>query len=117
MPSESVVLAVDVAAHGSDRAVVSVRGELDVATAELLDRRLADQLEQGRHHLVLDLSGVPFIDSSGLTIVIRTMNATRRTGGSLCLVAPTPPVHRVLELTGMSLTIPISPSVAEAPSR
>ncbi|MHA6764061.1 STAS domain-containing protein [Streptacidiphilus sp. PAMC 29251] len=114
MPSESVPLTVSVTTHGPERAVVSVRGELDINTATMLHHQLAVQLGQGRRHLVLDLAQVPFMDSSGLTILIRAMKETRNVGGSLSLAAPTPPVRRILDLTGISLTIPLYADVTEA---
>ena len=119
MPSSSEApssqaLSVDVVTHGSEQAVVSVSGELDVATAMLLHHHLAAQLAQGRRHLVIDLAGVPFMDSSGLNIVLRTMNETRDIGGSLRLAAPAAPVQRVLELTGVTLTVPVHATVEQA---
>jgi stage II sporulation protein AA (anti-sigma F factor antagonist) len=114
VPSESVALNVSVTWQGSEQAVVSVGGELDIATATLLHYQLAAQLGQGRRHLVIDLEGVPFMDSSGLNIVIRTMNETRAAGGSLSLAAPAPSVLRILELTGVTLTIPVHPTVGLA---
>jgi stage II sporulation protein AA (anti-sigma F factor antagonist) len=113
-PVLSPSLSVDVVTHGSEQAVMCVGGELDVATAMLLQHHLATQLGQGRRHLVIDLAEVPFMDSSGLNIILRAMNETRATGGSLRLAAPAPPVRRVLELTGVTLTIPVHGTVEQA---
>lgn len=107
-------LTVEVSLPRSEVAVVALGGELDVDTATELHYQLANQLHHGRRHLVLDLGDVPFMDSSGLNIVIRAQQETRRIDGSLRLAAPTPAVRRVLELTGVSLTTPVHDSVDRA---
>ncbi|AXI81152.1 STAS domain-containing protein [Peterkaempfera bronchialis] len=98
-------------------AVVSVAGELDVDTATELHYQLANQLHHGRRHLVLDLTAVPFMDSSGLNIVIRTQQETRRVGGSLRLAGPTAAVRRIIDLTGVGITTPVHDTVDEALAR
>jgi stage II sporulation protein AA (anti-sigma F factor antagonist) len=113
MPSESA-LNVDVSVLGPDCAVVRVEGELDINTATLLHFQLASQVGMGHRHLVLDLSRMPFMDSTGLTIMIRTMKEAQQVGGSLNLAAPTALVRRVLELTGVHLTVPMHATVEEA---
>ena len=122
MPSESPVeshvesqaLSVTVVPHGSSCAVVTAGGELDMDTATLLHHQLAAQVTQGRTNLVLDLAGVPFMDSSGLNIVLRAMNETRQLDGRLLLAAPTEAVRRLLDLTGISLTRKPFDTVAQA---
>lgn len=114
MPSDSQTLSVTVVQHGDTRAVVSVGGELDMDTATLLHHQLAAQVTQGRANLVLDLSGVPFMDSSGLNIVLRGINETRQLHGRLLLAAPTDAVRRLLDLTGISLTHKPYDSAAQA---
>ncbi len=94
--------------------VVTVGGDLDVDTATALRQQLADQLREGRRHIVLDLTGVPFMDSSGLNIILRTLQEARRLGGSLRLAAPVPAVRRLLDLTGVSISAPVYDSVDEA---
>lgn len=61
-------------------AVLSVRGELDMETAGRLDEHLAAQVGGGRHHLVLDLSELGFMDSSGLNVLIRSVHRAREAG-------------------------------------
>lgn len=87
-----------------DLAGVRVRivGELDLATAPELDRRIEELAGREQGRLLLDLGGVEFIDSSGLAAIIRAHQyadsnghqITVRRGGS-------PQVQRILELTGM----------------
>jgi stage II sporulation protein AA (anti-sigma F factor antagonist) len=114
VPSESQALSVSVVQHGSRYAVVAIGGELDTDTATLLHHQLAAQVTQGRTNLVLDLAEVPFMDSSGLNIVLRAMNETRQLEGRLLLAAPTSAVRRLLDLTGISLTRKPFDTVEEA---
>ncbi|MET9728901.1 STAS domain-containing protein [Streptomyces zaomyceticus] len=95
-------------------AVLSVRGELDMETAGRLDEHLAAQVGGGRHHLVLDLSELGFMDSSGLNVLIRSVHRAREAGGDLYLAAPNSAVRRILEITGVTTTIPPHDHVAEA---
>ncbi|MFC9589341.1 STAS domain-containing protein [Streptomyces sp. NPDC056944] len=114
MSEQKPHLDVDVEIRDARTAVLSVGGELDMETAGRLDDRLTEQLGQGRHHLVLDLSALGFMDSSGLNVLIRSLNRARQTGGNMYLAAPTSAVRRILEITGVTTTIPPHAGVAEA---
>ncbi|MDI9884442.1 STAS domain-containing protein [Streptomyces sp. HNM0645] len=107
-------LDVEVEIHDPGTALVTIRGELDVDTATLLHHHLANQALHGRRHLVLDLSAVDFMDSSGLNVLIRATRETRATGGDLHLAAPTPPVAKLFDLTGLSLTTAVHEDVEAA---
>lgn len=85
--------------HGE--AVVAVAGELDMSTAPELSRSLAGVLEQHPQRVTLDLGGLAFIDSTGLTLLVRTSNHLKRHEADLRLAHPTPPVRRVLEIVGL----------------
>ncbi|MGH9265725.1 MAG: STAS domain-containing protein [Acidimicrobiales bacterium] len=85
--------------HG--QAVVAVAGELDMTTAPELSRSLAPVLDQHPRDVTLDLAGVDFIDSTGLTLLVRTSKALQAHEGALHLLAATPPVRRVLEIVGL----------------
>ena len=83
------------------QAVVAVSGELDMATAPELSRSLAGVLEQHPAQLTLELGALSFIDSTGLTLLVRTSKSLKEHEGSLQLAHPTPPVRRVLEIVGL----------------
>ncbi|MBA9050409.1 anti-anti-sigma factor [Streptomyces phaeogriseichromatogenes] len=102
--SEPEGLGVEVAVISSDAAVITVCGELDTDTGLALQHQLAGQVVHGRRHLVLDLANVPFMDSSGLRVIVRTVNEMRNIDGSMSLAAPTQVVRRVLDLTGVGMT-------------
>ncbi|MEY2243502.1 STAS domain-containing protein [Streptomyces sp. BF23-18] len=99
-------MSIDATLYGEGIALVTVAGELDVETAPELHNRLADQIRGGRRHLLLDLSAVPFMDSSGINALLKARDAAGHAGGGVCLVSPAPVVQRILDLTGVSLAIP-----------
>ena len=83
-----------------DGHLVTVSGEVDLATAPQLPEALA----QARNGTVrLDISAVTFLDSSGLQALVASHRYISRTGGRLIICGPLEPiVHRSLELTGLT---------------
>ncbi|MFF8971675.1 STAS domain-containing protein [Streptomyces sp. NPDC014995] len=107
-------LSVEVTLPREDVALVTVAGHLDLDTATEFQAHLANQLHHGRRHFLLDLSAVPFMDSSGMNIILRVYQEARGLPGSVHVIDPTPAVRRVLDLTGVSLTVPVSDKVDDA---
>lgn len=87
-------------------------GELDVATAPGLARRLAPLAETGSH-LLLDLAGVHFCDCAGLSLFLRLRGQVISAGGSLHLTALTAAVRRLIVVTGLHDLLPIAAGPAE----
>lgn len=114
MPLAQNPLSVEVTLPREDVALVVVEGHLDLDTATEFQAHLANQLHHGRRHFLLDLSAVPFMDSSGMNIILRVYQEARDLPGTVHVIAPTPAVRRVLDLTGVSITVPISESVEDA---
>ncbi|MGW5664866.1 STAS domain-containing protein [Streptomyces sp. NPDC003758] len=114
MSAEQTPLSIDVTMPREDVALVTVKGFLDVDTATELHHHLANQMHHGRQHLLLDLSEVPFMDSSGINIILNAYKETRQVGGSIGLIDPAPAVQRILDLTGVSLTVPSFKTVQDA---
>jgi anti-sigma B factor antagonist len=81
--------------------VLRLEGELDPHTAPLLEREVAALTERGQIDLVLDLSGLQFIDSSGLRVLIAAHRELTALGGSLALRSPSETAQRLLEITGL----------------
>ncbi|ANS62656.1 STAS domain-containing protein [Streptomyces lincolnensis] len=117
MPLAQNPLSVEVTLPREDVALIRVEGYLDVDTATEFQHHLANQLHHGRRHFLLDLSAVPFMDSSGMNIILRVYQEAREIPGSVHIISPTPAVRRVLDLTGVSITVPVSESFDEALSR
>jgi anti-sigma B factor antagonist len=87
--------------EGADPVVVEVVGEVDVATSPQLERRLLDLVAGGKLDIVLDLSEVTFLDSSGIGALVRVWRPLKTAGGSLTIRHPSPLVRRVLSIEGM----------------
>jgi anti-anti-sigma factor len=80
---------------------VRVEGELDLSTADQLRRLLAEQVSD-RRPVVLDLSGVVFMDSTGLGVIVAAMRQSEEKGGLLRLGPELQPqIRRLMELTGV----------------
>ena len=95
-------------------AVVRVEGEIDVATGPELRRRLIQLVDEGVRHVVLDLSTVPFLDSSALGVFVTGLKRLRIAGGTMRLAACQPPVRAVLKITSLDRVFFLYPSVEAA---
>lgn len=97
------------------RVVVTLAEErLDAHNSGELKDRFLRLLEEGRRQLVVDLSALAFIDSSGLGALLSGYkNATQR-GGTLVLCGPQPRVRAMFELTRLNRVFDIYPTVQEA---
>lgn len=82
---------------------ILVAGELDMATApQLLDAVQAVVREGGAPGIVIDLFGVAFMDSSGLSALLRCQRAAGAAGCEFMLALPLPrPVERVIDISGV----------------
>ncbi|RBY83094.1 STAS domain-containing protein [Blastococcus sp. TF02A-30] len=78
---------------------VTVVGEVDTFTAPVLRSTLDSQLEQSPRELVIDLSGVQFLGSAGLAVLVETQKSARAKEVGLRLIATTRAVTRPLEVT------------------
>jgi len=81
--------------------VVAVAGELDVGLAPQLRAQLAELIDDGKTDIVVDLSAVEFIDSTGLGVLIGLLRRLRERGGDLTLVVTRPDILRIFEITGL----------------
>jgi anti-anti-sigma factor len=84
------------------RTIVKLSGELDIAGApDLREELLAILSRRTLSHLILDLSKLRFIDSSGIAVFVNTERRARLLGCTFALVAPQAPVSRVLQVCGL----------------
>ncbi len=100
--------------RGSGYAVVSVVGDVDVATAPLLRSRLEETLEQTTPLVVVDLLGVTFIDSTALGVLIGALNRCGEEGAAMRLVVNEPRIAKIFEITGLTELFDIRHSRQEA---
>jgi anti-anti-sigma factor len=80
--------------------VLVLSGEVDTHTAPQLARRLAEVDDAGS--VIIDLAGVGFISSAGLSAMLATQRRLESSGGALSIKSPTPAVARMIELSGLS---------------
>jgi anti-sigma B factor antagonist len=108
-----VDLSITRADHG-DRTVVHLGGEIDVYTAPLVREKLDEQIQAGRTDLVVDLTEVSFLDSTGLGVLVGRLKLARTRGGSMRLVGTDDRVLKVFAITGLDKVFEIHPDVASA---
>jgi anti-sigma B factor antagonist len=94
--------------------MIALAGEVDLHTAPEFKERLVQVLDDGKKHLVVDLSKVTFIDSTTLGVLIGGVKRLRPTGGSLALAGPNPAIAKVFEITGLDRIFPIYSTVDDA---
>lgn len=82
--------------------VVALRGELDASTTQELAEHL---IGPPGSLVVVDLSALTFIDSSGLGAIHAARRRVMEDGGNLVVCRPTPAVLRVLEITGLDIWV------------
>ena len=93
--------------------VVTVRGNLDITTRHKLDAYL-DTAGDGASQLIIDLSELTFLDTSGLTVLARHWRHLHRTGGSLILAGARYETARALWITGLAKRLPLADDVDDA---
>lgn len=99
--------AVDVTVRNSGYCgMISVSGSLDLATVAQLNQALEWLCRQSHHQITIDVSGVNFIDSSGLAAFVHAHQTLTAAGGRLALAHPSRPVQRLLSLTGLDHELP-----------
>ena len=94
--------------------VLRLAGEIDVATAPRLRDRLVQLVTEGPPQLVVDLSGVTFIDSMGLGALISGLKRARAHDGDLRLAGASDHVARVLAITRLDQAFVVGDSAADA---
>jgi len=95
--------------------ILSVAGEVDLYTAPAVREAAVEAMDSGAEHLVLDLTDVPFMDSSGLAVIVACLKRLRELGGDLAVVSPpSSPPTKLLSLTGLDHAIPTHATVDEA---
>jgi anti-sigma B factor antagonist len=87
--------------HG-DQVVVQVAGEIDVYTAASLREKLAELIDADHTDVIVDLTGVTFMDSTGLGVLVGALKKVRGYGGRLQLVIDQEKVIKVFRITALT---------------
>jgi anti-sigma B factor antagonist len=98
---------------GSDRYLITVSGEVDLATSPELDIAIIAAIDSGATSVVIDLSDVSFMDSSGLGVIVRALKRCREAENDLDLVITNERVLKVFGITGLDQVIPIHASIQD----
>lgn len=94
--------------------VVSVHGEVDVSSAPELQRELDTVFESGARSVVVDLSDVSFLDSTGLGALVAARATASSGGGSIAVVCDQGRLLKLFTITGLDGAFQIHPTVDEA---
>jgi anti-sigma B factor antagonist len=95
-------------------AVVAIAGEVDLATAPRVSSALASTRDFKADRVIVDLSGVTFMDSTGLGVLLTFDRELRARGGRLTIACPDGPARLLFEVTGVEETLPLYWSRAAA---
>ncbi|MBA2426280.1 MAG: STAS domain-containing protein [Actinobacteria bacterium] len=95
-------------------AVVDVAGEIDVYTAPKLREKLIELVSAGSHHVIVNLEGVDFLDSTGLGVLVGALKRVKAHDGSLALVCTQDKILKIFQITGLDKVFAIYSSEGEA---
>jgi anti-sigma B factor antagonist len=93
--------------------VISVAGEIDVATAPQLREALHGVIAQGQSTVVLDLLAVTFLDSTALGVLVGGLKRCRESGGELHVVVADARIRKIFEITGLDKVFPLANALDE----
>ncbi len=99
---------------GGETLIFHLRGSLDLATAPAMRAALNDAIEKPNRTLVVDLSNVDFLDSTGLGSLIGAHRRTAERGASFRLIVKDGPISRLLNITGLIAVFAVYPTLADA---
>jgi anti-sigma B factor antagonist len=100
--------------HDGALGIIILVGEVDIYTAAPFKERMLELLDGGVEKLLVDLSGVTFIDSTALGVLIGGLRRVHDAGGMMALVVTTSVVERVLTITGLDRVFEIHATRAAA---
>jgi anti-anti-sigma factor len=95
----------------SGATIIAIAGELDLASSPSLDAEINRAFEAGVGLVIIDLRDLDFMDSTGLSVLIKAHQSAQQAGRRVCLVKGPPQVQRLLSLTGVEDRL----TVLEAP--
>lgn len=100
--------------HGGDAMIYRLRGSLDFATAPSLRAALIEAANEGKHDIIVDLSHLEFLDSTGLGALIGAHRRALENGGRVRLIVADGTIQRLLTITGLMRTFAVYASLDAA---
>lgn len=106
----------ELAEESSDKGahIIRVRGEIHVSTAPEFAQRLSEAIDSGKTAIVLDMAGVEFIDSTGLSVLLNGLRLVTQMHGRMAIVCANPTVLRLFQITSLDDTFDIFDDRAKA---
>jgi anti-sigma B factor antagonist len=90
--------------------LIELGGEIDLYTAPEFKERMVELIEDGKTHIVVDLSEATFIDSTTLGVLVGGVKRLRPSGGALALVCTDQNITKIFEITGLDRVFAIHPT-------
>jgi anti-anti-sigma factor len=103
-------------AHTPGGVLLALRGELDLASAPILEARLRAADVEEHSDVALDLTDLSFVDATGLKVILNAHRRASWRGGRVTLLNPSSDIRRLLSLTALDLTIDVSTDLALQPA-
>jgi anti-sigma B factor antagonist len=107
-------LSIDLKTDSDGTLVFRLRGSLDLATSPTVRAALSEAMEKGNQDLIVDLSQLEFLDSTGLGVLIGAHRRAAERGGSFRLIISDGPISRLLNITGLIGVFAVYHSVEDA---
>ena len=98
----------------ADALILALSGKLDATTAKTFEEKILAVIDSGTQRLVLDLSQLEYVSSSGLRVLLLAAKRLRGTDGKIVLCALKDQIRQVFDLAGFSSILPIYGSRDEA---
>lgn len=94
--------------------ILSVQGEVDLANAASLRTELTSAIQTGTRLIVVDLTDLRYIDSSGINVLLDTHRAFAKDGSAIVLVVGSSMIQRTFKIVGLEQLMPMYPTVETA---
>lgn len=107
-------LRVDTRKPREDVTVIALAGEVDVYTSPKVKQEIVNLLNAGTNKMIVDLTGVEYLDSTGLGVLIGGLKRARERDGDLKLICDNVRILRIFEITGLTKIFDIYRSEPEA---
>jgi anti-sigma B factor antagonist len=108
------LITIDVQAAPSGAQVFALHGSLDIATSPTVRAALLDAAERGQRELIIDLTRLEFLDSTGLGALIGAHKRAKEGGGRVSLVVQEGQILRLLRITGLLGVFPVYSTLDDA---